>query len=91
MQTESISEQTLGESVDKYAEESVSANFVCEEETEVSSNTSQVTDMSGMFYCCTNLSSVDIKGFDTTKVTTMKSMFASCKNLSDIGIDGTGK
>lgn len=44
-------------------------------------NTSEVTDMSGMFYGCYNLYSIDLSHFDTSKVTNMSGMF---------GMDYTG-
>lgn len=43
-------------------------------------DTSAMTDMSSMFYNCSNLTSVPL--FDTSNVTTMKGMFYSCDNLT---------
>ncbi len=40
-------------------------------------NTSEVTDMSYMFYRCISLTSLDLSHFDTGNVTTMESMFYS--------------
>ena len=34
-------------------------------------NTSQVTDMREMFYCCESLTALDLSNFDTAKVTNM--------------------
>ena len=46
------------------------------EELDVSSfNTSNVTDMSNMFYLCYKLYNLDISGFDMSKVTKMTEMF----------------
>lgn len=45
-------------------------------------DTSNVTDMSGMFYKCSNLTSVPT--FDTSNVTNMRSMFQSCSNLTTV-------
>ena len=39
-------------------------------------NTSNVTDMSYMFYCCTSLTSLDLSTFNTSKVTDMTGMFS---------------
>ena len=47
-------------------------------------NTSNVTDMSSMFYNCSNLISVDVSSFDTSNVTTMSYMFSFCNNLASI-------
>ena len=44
-------------------------------------DTSNVTDMSGMFYNCSNLTLLDVSSFDTTNVTTIEIMFAYCSNL----------
>ncbi len=38
-------------------------------------NTSEVTTMREMFYECSSLTSLNLRGFDTRKVTTMNSMF----------------
>ena len=47
-------------------------------------NTSQVTNMSGMFYGCSGLTSIDLSRFNTSAVTNMNSMFHSCSNLRAI-------
>lgn len=44
-------------------------------------DTSQVEDMSYMFYCCWGLTELDLSGFDTRKVTDMTSMFYMCEGL----------
>lgn len=45
-------------------------------ELDVSSfNTSNVTDMSNMFYLCYKLYNLDLNGFDMSKVTKMTEMF----------------
>ena len=41
-------------------------------------NTSNVTDMSGMFQSCENLTTLDLSNFDTSNVTNMSSMFGGC-------------
>ena len=43
---------------------------------------SEITDMSGMFYKCTNLK--EIPHLDTSKVTDMSWMFYGCTNLKEI-------
>ncbi|MCI6672275.1 MAG: BspA family leucine-rich repeat surface protein [Prevotella sp.] len=45
-------------------------------------NTSEVTNMIGMFQNCSSLTSLDISNFDTKNVTNMKSMFAGCKSIA---------
>ena len=47
-------------------------------------NTSEVTDMLGMFHNCHSLTSIDLSHFDTNKVTSMHSMFWSCDNLKTV-------
>ena len=47
-------------------------------------NTSQVTDMGSMFYCCESLTSLDLSSFDTSKVTDMRKMFSGCESLTTI-------
>ena len=49
-------------------------------------NTSQVTDMSGMFSGCESLISLDLSRFDTSKVTTMGGMFNSCWSLTALDL-----
>ncbi len=52
-------------------------------------NTSEVTDMSYMFYQCFALTSLDLSYFNTAKVTDMSYMFSQCSNLSTIYV-GSG-
>ena len=50
-------------------------------------DTSSVTDMSSMFYNCSNLTTVPV--FDTRSVTNMTSMFDSCSNLTTVPLFDT--
>ena len=53
-------------------------------------NTSNVTDMSSMFYKCSSLTSLDLSSFNTAKVTDISYMFYSCSKLqTEITITGT--
>ena len=47
-------------------------------------NTTEVTDMDYMFYKCSNLTSLDLSGFDTQKVSEMNYMFFGCSKLTTI-------
>jgi len=47
-------------------------------------DTSNVTDMSLMFYNCYKLPSIDISSFDTSNVTNMSLMFYGCRVLNTI-------
>ena len=47
-------------------------------------NTTEVTNMGGMFYNCSNLTSLDLSGFDTQTVSEMNSMFFGCSKLTTI-------
>ena len=49
-------------------------------------DTSNVTNMSSMFYLCTNLKELDISDFDKLKVTNMNSMFGECHNLIRLNV-----
>lgn len=49
-------------------------------------NTEEVTNMSGVFNCCTALSTLDLKGFNTAKVTDMSFMFNECSALTNIDL-----
>lgn len=49
-------------------------------------DTSNVTNMNHMFYCCFSLASLDISCFDTRNVTTMERMFNYCRPLTDLDI-----
>ncbi len=49
-------------------------------------NTSQVTNMKTMFFCCTALTSLDVSHFNTAKVTTMESMFRSCSSITSLDV-----
>ena len=47
-------------------------------------NTSQVTNMSGMFSGCSKLTSLNLSSFDTGNVTEMGQMFNNCSNLTSL-------
>lgn len=51
-------------------------------------DTSNVTNMSGMFYWCSNLTTLNLSGFDTGKVTDMNSMFDGCSSLTSLDLSG---
>ena len=51
-------------------------------------DTSNVTDMSGMFHNCQRLQSLDISGFDTSNVTDMSQMFSGCSHLQTLDVSG---
>jgi surface protein len=44
--------------------------------------------MDAIFYGCSNLTSLDISGFNTTKVKSMYSMFYGCSNLTSLDVSG---
>ena len=47
-------------------------------------NTSEVTDMSYMFWACSNLKTLNLDGFDMSKVTNVQGMFGRCTSLTTI-------
>ena len=47
-------------------------------------DTSEVTNMEGMFSRCNSLTSLDVSNFDTSKVTDMGSMFDGCSRLTSL-------
>ena len=49
-------------------------------------NTSEVTNMSSMFWGCTKLTSLDVSGFNTAKVTDMSFMFYDCSSLRSLDL-----
>ncbi|MBF1065360.1 MAG: DUF285 domain-containing protein, partial [Prevotellaceae bacterium] len=49
-------------------------------------NTSEVTDMSGMFEGCPELTSLDLKNFNTQNVTDMSRMFSDCITLTSLDL-----
>ena len=49
-------------------------------------NTSNVTDMSGMFRGCKSLQSIDLKNFDTRNVEDMSKMFEECYALQTLDL-----
>ena len=49
-------------------------------------DTSQVTDMSFMFYGCSGITSIDLSSFDTNKVTDMSFMFYGCGSLISLNL-----
>ena len=49
-------------------------------------NTSNVTDMSCMFYGCSNLASLNVSSFNTSNVTSMAYMFCDCCQLESLDL-----
>ena len=49
-------------------------------------DTSNVTDMSDMFYNCSGLTSLDLSPLDTSNVTSMGSMFEGCSGLTSLDL-----
>ena len=49
-------------------------------------DTSNVTNMSYMFYECKALTSLDVSKFDTSKVTSMRDMFYGCQALTSLDV-----
>lgn len=51
-------------------------------------HTDNVYNMEEMFYGCSNLTSLDLSGFDTSEVWNMSSMFYGCSNLTSLDLSG---
>ena len=49
-------------------------------------DTSQVTNMSSMFYGCSDLTNLDLSHFDTSQVTDMDYMFTGCEKLTSLDV-----
>ena len=49
-------------------------------------NTANITDMSSMFWNCSNLKSLDFTKFDTKNVSSMYFMFYGCSNLTSLNL-----
>ena len=49
-------------------------------------DTSQVKNMSDMFYNCKSLISLDVSNFDTSQVTSMHLMFYNCSKLTNLDV-----
>ena len=49
-------------------------------------DTSNVTNMSSMFYGCSSLTSLDLSNFNTSSVTNMQSMFSQCSSLTSLDL-----
>ena len=49
-------------------------------------NTEKVTDMYGMFYNCSSLTSLDVTHFNTANVTDMRFMFYYCSSLTSLDV-----
>ena len=49
-------------------------------------NTSNVTNMTRMFYCCRILTQLDVSNFDTSNVTNMRYMFDDCESLTQLDV-----
>ncbi len=51
-------------------------------------NTSSVTSLGDMFRNCSNLTTLDVSGFDTSSAVLMSSMFRNCSNLTTLDVSG---
>lgn len=51
-------------------------------------DTSNVTNMEGMFAFCMKLTELDLSGFDTSRVTNMADMFRGCRVLPSLDLSG---
>lgn len=51
-------------------------------------DTSNVTNMKGLFKGCSGLTSLNLLGINTSKVTNMQEMFYSCRNLLSLDLSG---
>ncbi|MGI6736029.1 MAG: BspA family leucine-rich repeat surface protein [Anaerovoracaceae bacterium] len=51
-------------------------------------DTSNVTNMEGMFGFCMKMTELDLSGFDTSRVTNMVDMFRGCKVLPSLDVSG---
>ena len=49
-------------------------------------STANITDMSSMFYGCSNLTSLNLTKFDTKNVSSMYFMFYGCSNLTSLNL-----
>ncbi len=49
-------------------------------------DTSEVTNMSGMFNSCSSLKSLDLSSFDTSNVTSLNNMFNEMSNLQELNL-----
>ena len=49
-------------------------------------NTANVTNMRGMFYGCSGLTSLDLSNFNTGNVTNLKEMFYGCSKLTSLNV-----
>ena len=50
-------------------------------------DTSEVTNMNGMFSGCSRLNSLDLSSFNTAKVTDMAGMFDGCSSLTSLNVN----
>ena len=50
------------------------------------SNTTNVTNISFMFYGCSGLTSLDLSNFNTSKVTDMNNIFSNCSGLTSLDL-----
>ena len=87
----SIKNIVFDESFKTYAPTSLSGFFGgCETLETISGleylNTANITDMSSMFWNCSNLKSLDFTKFDTKNVSSMYFMFYGCSNLTSLNL-----
>ena len=52
----------------------------------IACDTEKITNMAFMFSCCSNLTELDLKNFNTTNVRNMKCMFDLCSSLTELDL-----
>ena len=86
--TYKISTQDYGKSVQFSADSSyMFMNCTAKEIDFDNIDTSAVTNMTAMFYGCSNLERLDLSNFDTSSVTNMSNMFQACTSLNKITLN----
>ena len=63
-------------------------SIVFDENINTSNVTSMGNDKDGMFENCSNLTNLDISGFNTSNVTNMGGMFLGCSSLTSLDVSG---
>ena len=78
--------QTFTFKVNNSGTYTITSDDNCEFSYKPDFDTSNVTNMYGMFSYCSELQSLDLSNFDTSKVTKMYSMFSGCKSLQSLDL-----
>ena len=79
---------TIASTITGDAPKTISFNRIAELYSVEYINTTKLASMTNMFQDCSNLTFLDVSGWDTSRVTDMGGMFNNCRSLTSLNVSG---